>query len=259
MNSRQHGDIVLIAAHMSGATAAQAESVIRGAEQADYLDDVLCSIPFEGDQPEVCRKTLTSLGHFEPGFYWDADRSLGPLEALGEVVMRIAGTTVTGTTPPMLRACQAQPGAPLCNFRFPGAAENGAYHAKAPPWTAGWGIASHLGQDVCLPHHIRGMLLAGHQAFEDCLERIWFQHRRMLALASERKQLEAEFCARVRAVKCQATTVEDLIKENAAWARDRFRLSTPGAECSITECLDICIRAIASTMRMLKIMTGRRL
>lgn len=259
MNARHHGDLTLIACHLAGVPEAQREPLIQGAEGADFLEDVLCSVPFEGEQPCLLGKDLTSLQHFQrsddSGYYWHADRSLGGLEELGDIAMHLARTEVTGTTPPMVRACEVRPRAPLSDLVFPSAGQVGSYWSTFPAGCDHAGTALHLVQDACVPHHVWGVLRWGHQEWEDACEGLWFQHREMV-------QGNAESMARVAsAVRAElagisTTTVEGLIKANAAWT---FRWFGPGRHldvCPISECLASCVRAVASSMRAIAIMGG---
>lgn len=256
MNSRHHGDLTLVACHLDGIPRAQAEPLIQGAEKADYVDDVACSIPFRDEFPG----TWSALCHFQrpdgSGYYWDADRSLGALEDLGDLALHVARAPVLGSSLPMRAACAAQPSAGLSDFRFPSAAQMGSHWSTFPAFSEEAGRALHMLQDACLPHHVWGCLLWGHQEFEDALEGLWFQHREMLHLAGDSKAAAADFIMAVRVECIAASTVESLIKENAAWALRWFGQMVRREECAITDCLAICVRAVASTMRAIDIMTG---
>lgn len=251
MNGDHHRDLALCACHLAGVAKDKQSALIEGAGTADYLPDVRCSVPFHDMFPG----TWGALCHFEPGYLWDGDRSLGLLEELGEAGLHLAGSTVSGTSAPMLRACEAQKGFVLSDFRFPSASAMGSHWSTFPAWSTENGRALHMVQDSCCPHHARGMLLWGHQDFEDALENLWDQHRTMIAASSDPKASAAEFVKAVRAERVTATTVDELIKSNAAWTREWFGQAHQHDECSITDCLAICVRAVASSIQAINLMT----
>lgn len=250
MNGDQHCDITLCACHLAGVTGAQMEALIEGAGSADYLADVRCDFPFHDSFPG----TWSALCHFEPGYRWDDDPSLGVLGELGEAGLHLARAAVAGTLPPMARACWEQPGAVLSDFRFPSAVEMAAYWAGFPASSVEWGRALHLVQDALIHHHARGMLLGGHQDFEDALESAWNDHRRMIAGASDPKACAKLFIDQAHSHVFQAATVVDLVAELAEQTRAQFPAGDL-AECSPVLAIDICARAVGATMRAVTLMT----
>lgn len=258
MNGLHHEDLTSVACHLAAVPKGKREELIQGAGHADYLDDVLCSVPFEGETPKLMGRSLTSLQHFQrpdgSGYYWDADKSLGVLEELGDVATTIARAHVSGTTPPMRKAMQYQPGAVFGNFRFPSAAAVGSHWSTFPALSQECGRALHFVQDACVPHHVWGVLLWGHQEFEDDLEATWTQHRDELKTTGQ----EATFCEAVREALAtlKAKTVEDLIKSNAAWCASWFGQVHRLEECNTTDMLAVCIRAVASSVAAINLMKG---
>lgn len=255
MNADQHEDFARIALHLSGYDEKTCLAFVRGCKEADHLDDVACSFPLHDEFPA----TLSALCHFQRpdgiGYYWDRDKSLGTLrELIGDAALHLAGSKVSGTSAPMRLACADQPGAVLSDFRFPSVALYGSHWSTFPHLSEENGRACHLVQDSCIPHHAWGVLLWGHQEFEDALEALWDQHRVMLKASSDPKASEREFCQLVRSIDCRAATVEELIKSNAAWSLEWFGQPHRQEECSISDCLAVCSRAVAATMRAMQIM-----
>lgn len=254
MNGLHHEDLTRVACHLAGIHGAHADRLIAASSEPDRLNDVRCHVPFEGEQPEVFGRQLTSLQHFQradgSGYCWDLDPSLGALDTLGDVAMTMAGLTVSGTSPQMLRACLDQKGATLDDFQFPSAAQVGSqYEADRRP-----GYVLHFVQDACVPHHAWGCLLWGHAEFETALERAWVQHRQMITLASDPVRCLREFRAEVDAVQPQASSISDLIARNATWAQFYFGSPRRYEECSVTDMLAVCVRAVASSRHALRLM-----
>lgn len=255
MNGTHHRDLTLCACHLAGVPEDAREQLIEGAGTVDYLADVRCYVPFHDRFPG----TWSALCHFQregdKGYLWAADKSLGLLEELGDAGMHLAGSTVTGTTAPMIAACMAQPGRVLADFHFPSAARMGSYWSTFPTLSIENGRALHLVQDSCLPHHAWGTLLWGHQDFEDAIEDLWDQHREMLKISGSSKP----FCDAVRAemAAIAMTTVECIIKQNAEWSRMWFGQPHRLEECGIDDCLAVCVRAVASSVVALEIMKGQ--
>jgi hypothetical protein len=250
MNHGQHEDFADCSGYLLGLSKEQRDALSKGAGEADYLPDVRCSVPFHGMFPG----TWSALCHFEPGYRWNDDRSLGILEELGDAGLHLARSTVDGTSAPMLAACADQPGAVLSDFRFPSASQMGSYWSTAPFGSPECGRALHMVQDACCPHHAWGALLWGHQEFEDELETEWDRHRRMLKLSGS----DVTFTGKVRSelAGISSATVGQLILSNAAWARDWFGQPHRLEECPWDSMLAVCIRAVASTMRAIQLMRG---
>lgn len=258
MNGTHHEDLTACACQLAAVPADKRAGLIDGAKRADYLEDVFVQVTFAGERPTAMGRTLTSLQHFQTdggGYLWDADKSLGPLEELGDVAMTIARAHVSGQTPPMRKAVQDQPKAVFGGFRFPSAAAVGSYWSTAPAYSKECGHALHFVQDACVPHHVWGLLLWGHQEWEDDIEERWIQHRAMLEDAGENHV----FCEAVRAelAGITAKTVEDLIKSNAEWAASWFGQPHRMGECDVTDMLAVCIRAVASSIAAINIMKGQ--
>lgn len=256
MNSGHHRDLTLCACHLAAIPEGQRAALIEGAAGADYLDDVTCPVPFHDEFPG----TWSALCHFQradgSGYLWFSDPSLGGLAPIGEAAMLMAGAPVSGKSEPMKAACLIQQGRVLADFRFPSAARMGSYWSTFPACSIENGRALHMIQDACIPHHAWNVLLWGHQDFEDALEHLWDQHRTMLKACDDPKQAERDFCKLVRDVECKATTVERLIKDNAAWTLEWFGKPHRHEECSIQDCLAVCVRAVASTIHGLRLMKG---
>jgi hypothetical protein len=248
MNGVQHEDLSDCALHLENVPKDKRAAIVDGAGHADHIPDVRCSVPFHDMFPG----TWSALCHFEPGYRWRDDQSLGLLEELGTAGLHLAGSVVTGASAPMLAACAAQPGAALSDFRFPSAAEMGSHWSAFPFGSPESGRALHMVQDACCPHHAWGTLLWGHQDFEDALENLWNQHRSMLKLSGSDGPLVAAIRAEVEGITNM--TVGQLILTNASWTRARFGNARHREECSITDCLAVCIRAVASTIRAIQLM-----
>jgi hypothetical protein len=257
VNHGQHKDLTEIAALWCGYTSEQAANLVKGAGGADYLADVVCDVPFH----EAFPGSWSALCHFQRpyggGYYWDADKSLGALEAIGDFLAAITRVPVTGSSMPMRLACAAQPHASICDFRFPSAATMASHWSTFPAISEESGRACHMVQDACCPHHVWGMLLWGHQEFEDALEIVWNQQRAMGETASDPKAFGHMLRKLVDAEKVTGKTVDAIIKENAAWALDYFGKPHRLEECPWNVALPVCARAIDSTMRALEIMRER--
>lgn len=257
LNHDQHKDLTEIAALWCGYTSEQAANMIKGAGGADYLADVQCKVPFHGAFPG----SWDGLTHFQrpdgSGFYWDADRSLGGLEELGDFLKLIVSAPVSGSSLPMRLACAAQPHASICDFRFPSAATMGSHWSTFPALSEENGRACHMVQDSCDPHHVWGMLLWGHQEFEDALEAVWNQQRAMAKASSEPGAFADGMRQLVDAEKITGSTVDAICRENAVWALDYFGKPHRLEECPWNVALPVCARAIASTMAALRIMKGQ--
>lgn len=250
MNGSHHRDLTDCACHLAGIPEDQRVQLVEGASKADYLEDVRCSVPFH----DLFPGTWSAFCHFEPGYLWDADKSLCALESLGEAGVHLARSKVTGTSAPMLRACQEQPDAILTDFRFPLASRMGSWWSTFPALSVENGRALHMAQDACVPHHAWGCLLWGHQEFENELEDRWDNHRVMLEACDDPKAAKHDFCELVRSVGCKAATVEQLIKDNADWARTWFGQAHRREECGVDDMLAVCVRAVASSIRAIEIM-----
>jgi len=256
VNHGQHKDFTEIAALWCGYTSEQAANLMKGAGGADAIGDVQCPVPFHDAFPG----SWDGLCHFQrpdgSGFYWDADRSLGCLEVIGDFLAAITRVPVYGDSLPMRLARAAQPRASVCDFRFPSAATMGSHLSTFAPLSEENGRACHMIQDACCAHHVWGMLLWGHQEFEDALEIVWNKQRAMGEAASDPKAFGRMLRKLVDAEKVAGRTVEAIIKENAAWALDYFGKPHRLEECPWDVALPVCARAIASTMRGLEIMKG---
>lgn len=260
MNGKHHEDLTRVACYLADIRGDHAERLVAASSEPDRLSDVLCSVPLEGKQPVVFGRQLTSLQHFQGpdgrGYRWSQDRSLGCLEEIGDAGMHLTGMVVSGTSAPMVRACQAQPEVTLGDFVFPSAASLGSYYSTFPASSTENGYALHLVQDSCIPHHAWGCLLWGHAEFETAAEHEWYRHRQMLKEASDPALCAREFREQVAAVGVRAVTVADLIASNADWACRYFGQPVRRDECSAVDTLAVCIRAVAATKRALEIMAG---
>lgn len=247
MNGDHHEDLTLVACHLARIPEEHREALIRGAGHADYLEDVACPVPFHDSFPG----TWSALCHFQrpdgSGYRWADDRSLGALEELGNVALHLSGAHVSGTSEPMRAACLIQQGRVLSEFRFPSAARMASL---------GGGVALHLVQDTCCPHHGWNMLLWGHQEFEDALEVAWNKERFKGKVSSDPRAFGAMLRKLVDAENITAHTVGDICRDNAAWSAYYFGKPHRLEECSWDLALPICARAIASTMRAIEIMKG---
>lgn len=256
MNGRHHIDLTRVAMHFAGLDGAAAEEFAAHAAEPDRLADIVVTMPGRGPVANFHGQQFSSLTHFVPGYRWDADKSLGVLDGVGDLAMWAAGCRVYGTSAPMIRAQVVQPKTTLDDFIFPSAAAM-ASHWSTSPWLApenAW--ACHCVQDACIPHHAWGTLLWGHQSFEDDCEREWFTHRRELKLASDPAGCAAAFRKLVESVDIRAKTVEGIANSNAEWARSEFGQAHRLEECGPVEALQVCVRAIAATVASLKIMKG---
>jgi hypothetical protein len=248
MNGKHHADLTSCALRLADLPSDQREAVIKGAATADKLPDVRCSVPFH----DIFPGTWSAFCHFEPGYRWADDRSLGLLEELGDAGLHLARSTVTGTSAPMLAACASQPGAVLSDFRFPSAAEMGAHWSAYPFGSDESGRALHMVQDSCCPHHACGTLLWGHQDFEDGLENEWNRHRCMLKTSGSDAPFTGAVRVELAGISC--ATVGQLIQANAAWTREWFGQPHRLEECPWDSMLSICVRAVAATMRAIQLM-----
>lgn len=257
MNGNHHQDLTACALHLAGIPDEAAAPIIPCASAPDHFDDVFVVVPFGDPQPRLFGQQLTSLQHFQRsdgrGYCWRYDPSLGCLEEIGDAGMHVAGMRVDGKRGPITSSCLVQQGATLGDFVFPSAARMAAYWGEAPFGGKETGHLAHFIQDSCIPHHGWGALLFGHQEFEDTLEDEWFSMRNAAEQASDPKAFSKRFAAEVRKANIGATTLPDLVADNAAWARTWFGQPRPLDECTNTDALAICIRAVASTIRAIEI------
>jgi hypothetical protein len=262
VNHKQHEDFLACAWHVLGWPLGDArDAAIKGAGEADTIDDVELSIPIDLAVLKKVLKNKSALCHFQrkdgSGYLWFADPSLGALSPIGEVAMQMARARVSGKSEPMQAACLIQQGYTLDGFRFPSLSRMGAHHAKSKD-PRSWGLACHMIQDACMRPHVVGELMRGHQELEDDSEATWDQHRSELQTPGQRKELEALFCEQVRTelAGIAAPTVEDLIRANASWTLQRFGNHLELEDWTVTDHIAVGIRAVASTMRGLQIMKG---
>jgi hypothetical protein len=255
-NHGHHKDLAEIPGLWCGYTREQLANLVKGAGGADFLGDVVCAVPLHGLFPG----SWDGMTHFQrpdgSGFYWDADRSLGGLEEIGDFLDHIVRAPVSGSSLPMRMACAAQPRASVCDFRFPSAATMASHWSTFPELSEENGRACHMIADSCDPHHVWGMLLLGHQRFENSLEITWNQQRAMGEAASDLRAFGHMLRKLVDAEKVTGKTVGDICKENAAWSLDYFGQPHRLEECPWDVALPLCSRVIASTMRGLQLMKG---
>lgn len=259
MNGRHHRSLTRATLALMGISGDEAEAMIQASQAPDHLRDVLVHMPGEGYQDRIFDKELAAFLHFQlvggRGYCWQDDASLSILDDLGDLGMRATRMTVLGTSVPMLRACKEQPGVVLCDFRFPSAAKAcGCYAAMSEGRDSVlMGMALHFVQDCCVPHHAWGALRWGHQAWEDGAEALWLDHvgRLMVDPAAIPDTLGRAAAAEA----CDQASVEELCEANAEWARRWFK--TPGHldECTGDAALAVSIRAIASSMQAIQLMT----
>ena len=256
MNGGHHKDLTEIAALWCGYTSEQAADLIAGAGGADYVDDVMVTIPGKGQVHDWRGRNFASLTHFEPGFCWNRDKSLGALEELGDLLMWASGCFVGGSSTPMRRVVEARKKTTLDDFPFPSASAMASHWSTFPALSEENGRALHMVQDSCCPHHGWGTLLWGHQEFEDEMEKVWNSQRAMGKQASDERAFGRMLRQLVDAEKVTGRTVEEVCRSNAAWAHEFFGQPHRIEQCPWDVALPVCARAIASSMQALEIMKG---
>lgn len=255
VNGDHHIDLTLLACHYVGLYGAAAKAFAGHAAEPDELDDVLVTIPGKGPVGEFHGQRFSSLTHFVPGYRWDADKSLGVLDGIGDLAMWAAGCYVGGSSAPMVLAVIGNPRTTLEDFPFPSGASMGSHWSTFAPWSPQRAWECHMVQDACIWHHATGRLLDGHRSFENQLEAEWFRRRRLARLASDENAFAAGLRASVESEIIHGRTVEEIIYENAEWARRWPKGFADHGECTGDTALAVCVRAIASTLAALRIMT----
>jgi hypothetical protein len=255
-------------------TAEERTEVVAGSVLPDLVDDVLCS-----GKPVQFGHNVTSLQHFQPGYRWQSDPSLGVLGALSSELTALAGMRIgingnpTSPAPmagvldqsPMVRAIAEQPGYALGSFRFPASADVVEYYgAAARNWLSrhrnlvGWraclGYLLHSIQDSCVPHHAWSALLFGHQEWEDGAETLWvrditdIEGKGMVGDLSESVRREVN--------DITATSLADLCAQNAAWAVHRWGQPHYLGTCPDDDAMAVSIRAIAASVHAIELVSA---
>lgn len=254
---------------------------VDAASLPDRVAEVAVAVPGEGLRTEIAGHGFSSFQHFQLptdiGYRWSSDDSL-TLSTVTALASQIAHMRVVesrgGLRPPLAdntesspieRAIAAQPSFAVGVFRFPSAAESASFYADAAKnWAragnaAGFarcgGYALHFVQDACVPHHAWGVLFHGHCAWEDCLQVFWREtyeevvqanlFATTIRLAVERELVDLGRLA----------TVGSLVAANAQWARHHFGAPADLPECPRDEALRVSIRALATSVRALTIMS----
>jgi hypothetical protein len=267
---------------------ADREQFWKAAAQPDDVQEVGIHVPGDGKQTDLLGQNPSSLGHFQrendEGYLLSSDPSLyvgGIAAELASLAHLRVLTNDGGTRPPLtglledrpiVAACATQPGETIGKFLFPSCAAGADYFARgARRWiedialtaevrVAGarccLGYALHFVHDSHVPHHAWGSLLGGHQEWEDAQEREWL---RTLAKVQTDNQLFEETVAKAvrrELAHMRTTTVGDLCREGAAWARGKFGDPRRLEECPGNVALDVSIVAIAASVRALEIVTA---
>jgi hypothetical protein len=247
----------------------------------DRVCEVAIAVPGEELRTEIAGHGLSSFQHFQleagTGYRWSSDASLA-LSTVTALASQIAGMRVVenrnGLRPPLAdntepspieRAVAAQPGFTLGVFRFPSAGESASFYADAAKnWararnSAGFarcaGYACHFVQDACVPHHARGVLLHGHCSWEDELQVYWRETYEEVVQANLFVTTIKNAVERELADLRGFATVGAVVEANAHWARRHFGPSVDLPECPRDQTLRVSIRALASSVMALTIMS----
>lgn len=255
MNGIHHQDMTRATCELMGISS---PLMVVASSTPDTFNDVVVSVHEHSPESNLLGHQLTSLQHFEPGYCWKDDVSLGPVETLGDLGMRMSHmyVSVPPNTPedkPISVAVKNQPKTPLSEFKFPSASLSGSFCKSKDPTLIGQLL--HFVQDACVPHHAWGVLWFGHQEWEDDIQNQWLQHRKMISMSGDPDLLKDTFGKEVTK-EVFPDSLEDLIKSNADWARKRFGKPHKMAECKMTDMLAVNIRAVAASMMVIRILTG---
>lgn len=194
---------------------------IPSTSEPDRLTDTaLKMVWFWPDKTSVAGHNLTSFQHFSTyqmvsglilqaeGYCWDRDTSLGWIDKVVDFPVKLFSShieeqdTDTWFGPGVLSqspmAQFAQRKGSFSKFVFPSAVEVASYYAKVAAqtkdpelWIKCLGLVLHMTADMCVPHHVKGWLLNGHQEWEDACERHWNDYRNAVQVYSRLPWLDS--------------------------------------------------------------------
>jgi hypothetical protein len=258
--------------------------LIQASSAPDRLRDTALSVPWLADRHVLDGNNMSSFQHFQLknnlGYCWSEDPcdSWAETQAVKALHLNVEWAPENwgeqapaphGVCTPQEVACAAQPGVSLGVFCFPSAATVADFYAglARSAWHEGdfeqWrrraGYVLHMVQDSCVPAHSWGTLLLGHTEWENALERLWLQHIGEIKFVDNTAETLYKSSV-VEAVKrdlfySSSATVVGLIQANALWSSVIAGPPHDMPDCQLNLALRVCLRAIATSVRALLLMT----
>lgn len=250
--------------------------LIRYSSAPDRIRDTsLKMVWFLPDKTSIAGHNLSSFQHFLVcdsgfrGYQWDSDSSLGWIDKLVDLPVKWLHSRIDHklnaqssgfpssvlAISPMSIFVENQ-STKFDEFRFPSAADVGQFYGDILPrqslsleeWIQACGFVLHMVCDVCIPHHVLGWLLRGHQNFEDSLEDRW----RKVSSHSQTISALTDF-ETVRSV------IEKAAVETLAWARDPSNMvQVLTGKVGYKAAAEVCSRALEYCIKAIEVMCWAR-